>query len=160
MHLWIDADACPNLIKQIIIKQATRLEIPTTFVANQAVEIPAREGFTFILVEDGPDVADQYIIDNANEGDLVVTQDIPLAAELVAKKVMVINNHGGVLDTANVGSRLATRDVLQGLRDAGEMTGGPKPFGVKDKERFANSLDKWLHRLLKDAELRRLRGNR
>jgi uncharacterized protein len=158
MHLWIDADACPNIIKQIIIKTATRLSIPTTFVANQPVEIPTRDGFDFVLVEDGPDVADQYIIDNSAVGDLVVTQDIPLAAELVAKKVMVINTHGSVLDASNVGSRLATRDVLQGLRDAGEHTGGPKPFSVKDKERFANSLDKWLHRLLKDAELRRLRG--
>lgn len=147
MHLWIDADACPGVVKDITIKAASKRRIKTTFVANQPMGITNDDLFTFILVKAGADVADQHIAEQAVTGDLVITQDIPLAAILLDKNIMVINPHGKVLDKRNIGDRLSTRNLMEDLRGAGQITGGPKPFSPKDKERFANSLDKWLTKL-------------
>ena len=158
MNCWIDADACPGVVTDLIIKSALRYEVRVTFVANQPVRIPNHELFQSVQVEAGPDVADRYIEDHAEKGDLVVTQDIPLGAALVSKGVVVINTHGHVLDQHNAANRLATRDILQGMRDAGQVTGGPKPFGPKDRERMANSLDKWLSYLKREKEREKLRN--
>lgn len=154
MRCWVDADACPGVIKDVIIRAVSRLRVPTTFVANQPINgLPDSELFEAVQVEAGPDVADDYIAERMSTGDLVITQDIPLAAQVLAKDGMAISPHGQVFDKANISSRLATRNLLQEKRDAGEITGGPKPFTPKDKERFANSLDKWLTRLKKEAEI-------
>lgn len=151
MELWIDADACPQVIKEIVIKAATRLGLKTTFVANKPIAVPQTELFSFVQIARGPDVADQYIVDQATAGDLVITQDIPLAALLVAKQVWVINPHGVLFTDANIGERLASRDLMQGLREAGMVSGGPKPFGERDKRQFANAFDQLLTRLLKSS---------
>jgi uncharacterized protein len=146
MKLWIDADACPGTVRQVIFKTARRLNVETVFVANTPSAIPEHALFQSVVVDQGPDVADAYIVDHAQAGDVVVSQDVPLAALLVPKGVMVITPHGHVQEAKNIASRKAVRDILQGIRDAGEHTGGPRPFGPKDLERFTNALDKWLTR--------------
>jgi uncharacterized protein YaiI (UPF0178 family) len=149
MKLWIDADACPQVIKEIIIKAAQRLNLETIFVANKPLSVPQSGNFCFVQIKQGPDVADQYIVDQAMAGDLAITQDIPLAAQLVEKQVWVINPHGVLFTESNIGERLANRNLMQGLRDTGMITGGPKPFSDKDKRQFANAFDQLLTRLLK-----------
>lgn len=149
MKLWIDADACPQAIKEIIIKAAQRLTLETIFVANKPLAVPRGDNFSFVQIQQGPDVADQYIVDQAMAGDLAITQDIPLAAQLVEKQVWVINPHGVLFTESNIGERLANRNLMQGLRDTGMITGGPKPFSDKDKRQFANAFDQLLTRLLK-----------
>jgi uncharacterized protein len=147
--LWIDADACPHPVQQVIFKTARRLEVPTVFVSNRSItSLPVHPLFSSVLVEQGPDVADAYIVANAQAGDLVVSQDVPLAAELVPQGIMVITPYGNVMEKHNISTRKAVRDMLTDMREAGFNTSGPKPFGPKDKERFTNALDKWLNRLL------------
>lgn len=145
----MDADACPQPVREILIKAVQRLNLEAVFVANKPLAIPQSSHFSFVLIKQGPDVADQYIADQAASGDLAITQDIPLAAELVGKGVMVINPHGVLFTEANIGERLAHRNLMQELRDTGLISGGPKPFGEKDKRQFANALDQLLTRLLK-----------
>lgn len=149
MRLWVDGDACPQAIKEIIIRAGTRLKIETVFVANKQLNVPQNEYFSFVLIQKGPDVADQYIVDHAVAGDVAITQDIPLAGQLVSRGVIVINPHGVQFTEANIGERLASRNLMQELRDSGLVTGGPKPFSDKDKRQFANSLDQILTRLLR-----------
>lgn len=151
MKLWIDADACPQAIKEMIIKAAQRLKLATVFVANKPIAVPQSEHFSFVQIAKGPDVADLYIVAQAMAGDLVITQDIPLAALLVEKGVWVINPHGVVFTESNIGERLANRNLMQELRSAGLVSGGPKPFSDKDKRQFANAFDQLLTRLLKSG---------
>jgi len=149
MHLWIDSDACPRVIKEIILKASERLQVPITFVANQSQAMPRSQLVSFVQVEKGADVADSYIIANAKLGDLVVTQDIPLAAELVGAGIHAINPRGELYTIDNVRERLNMRDFMDNMRGAGLATGGPPPLNERDKQIFANSLDRLLTRLLR-----------
>lgn len=150
VKLWIDADAAPRDVKEIVFRAAKRLEMQTVLVANQRMPVPPGNPFvTAVRVEGGPDVADLYIVEQATPGDVAVTADIPLAAALVEKGVAVIDPRGDEFDAENVGERLAVRDFMDGLRGAGVETGGSRPYGPKDKQAFAGSLDRILTRALR-----------
>lgn len=142
--LWVDADACPKVIKEIIFRVSARLQLSVVLVANQYLAKPASPLIRCVQVESGFDMADHYIVQQAQPGDLVVTQDIPLAAELVAKQVAALNPRGELYTRDNVRQRLNVRDFMETMRASGEHTGGPAPFGQQDRMRFANALDKWL----------------
>jgi uncharacterized protein YaiI (UPF0178 family) len=150
MRLWIDADACPGAIKDVIIRAALKREMTTFFVANKIITLPDSPWLLGVQVPLGPDVVDQYIIGQAQSGDLVVSQDIPLAAELVSRGVVVINPHGVLFTPNNIAERLSHRNFLQEMRDSGLVTGGPKAFGDKEKRDFSNTFDQTLTRLLKN----------
>jgi uncharacterized protein YaiI (UPF0178 family) len=143
---WIDADACPKMIKEIIFKASIRKGFPVCLVANCYLQIPNRPNISMIQVEQGPDKADEYIEMHVAPEDIVVTADIPLAAKIIDKKATAINPRGELYTTENVRERLSVRDFMQDLRDSGMDTGGPPPLGNKDKERFANALDRLLAR--------------
>lgn len=147
MNIWIDADACPQAIREIIIKAVLRLNLKAIFVANKPLAIPQSDHFTFVQIKKGPDVADQYIIDHSATGDLAITQDIPLASQLLDKGILVMSPHGVLFTQGNMGERLANRNLMESLRSTGAITGGPKPFSEKDKREFANGLDQLLTRL-------------
>ncbi|MBQ0743672.1 MAG: YaiI/YqxD family protein [Pseudomonas sp.] len=148
MTLWIDADACPRPVRDIVVRAARRRQIELVLVANSPQALPPGPGIRQVTVSSGADVADQYIIDHSVPGDLVITADIPLAAGLVERKVTAINPRGEVYNKANVGERLATRNLMDELRGAG-LAGrnGPAPYNDKDKQAFANSLDRLLANL-------------
>jgi uncharacterized protein len=147
--LWIDADACPAAIQPIILRATSRLKLKAVFVANKPLNMGTSPYIETVQVGLGADVADHYIVEHVQAGDLVVTQDIPLAGQLVPMGLLVLNPHGVVFTPANIGERLATRNLMTDLRDTGMITGGPKPFDPKAKEKFANALDKALTQLLK-----------
>jgi len=149
MNIWIDADACPRQIRDIVLRAAHRRSIAVVFVANKLIALPESELFTCVQVPSGPDAADDYIAANSLKGDLVVTQDIPLAAILVPKGITVISPRGDSYNENNIGDVAARRDLMQELRDTGTITGGPRPFDDKLKHAFANLLDAALHRLTK-----------
>jgi len=150
MKLWIDADAAPRDVKEIVFRAADRLRVNTVLVANQRVPLPPGVAtVTAVRVAGGPDVADRHIADNAEPGDVAVTADVPLAAALVARGVIVIDPRGDELTADNVGERLAVRDFMDGLRGAGVDTGGPKPYGPRDRQAFAGALDRVLTRALR-----------
>ena len=152
MRIWIDADAAPRDVKEIVFRAAARLGFETVMVANQRVPLPPGVStVTAVRVAGGPDVADRYIAEHAAAGDVVVTADIPLAAILVAKDVVVIDPRGELLSADNIGERLAVRDFMDGLRGAGVETGGPRAYGAKDKQAFAGTLDKVLNRAMRNA---------
>lgn len=153
MTLWVDADATPREVKEIVYRAAARLRLATVLVANQRITIPASDPYiTAVRVEGGPDVADRYIAENAQAGDLAITADIPLAALLVPKGVRVLDPRGHEYSADNIGERLAVRDFMEGLRGAGVETGGPKGWSGKDKQAFADALDRLLTRLLRDRQ--------
>jgi uncharacterized protein YaiI (UPF0178 family) len=148
MTIWIDADATPRDVKDIVFRAGTRLGIPTVLVANQRVETPiANPLITAVRVDGGPDVADQYIVDHAQAGDLVVTQDIPLAALLVPKKITVLDPRGEEHTEETIGERLSIRNLMESFRGAGVMTGGPAPWDNRSKQAFASALDRALTRM-------------
>jgi uncharacterized protein YaiI (UPF0178 family) len=150
MKLWIDADAAPRDVKEMVFRAAKRLELHTVLVANQRLTPPAENPFvTAVRVEGGPDVADAYIAEHAEPGDVAVTADIPLAGILVEKRVLVIDPRGQEYTPENVGERLAVRDFMDGLRGAGVETGGAKPYGPKEKQAFAATLDRVLTRAMR-----------
>lgn len=150
MRIWIDADAAPRDVKEIVFRAARRLEMETVLVANIRLTPPPGNPFvSAVRVEGGPDVADRYIADTAEPGDLAVTADIPLAASLVEKRVLVIDPRGEEYTRENVGERLAVRDFMDGLRGAGVETGGARPYGPKDKQAFAGALDRLLSRAMR-----------
>jgi uncharacterized protein len=150
MKLWIDADAAPRDVKEIVFRAADRLRVNTVLVANQRVPLPPGVAtVTAVRIAGGPDVADRHIADNAEPGDVAVTADVPLAAALVARGVIVIDPRGDELTADNVGERLAVRDFMDGLRGAGVDTGGPKPYGPRDRQAFAGALDRVLTRALR-----------
>ena len=145
MKIWIDADAAPNDVKEIVFRASARLELETALVANQRLSTPSNNPLvTAVTVPGGPDVADQHIIDHAQQGDLAITADIPLAAALVEKGVLVLDPRGERYTEANVRERLSIRDFMESLRNSGVETGGPKPYSRKDKQGFANALDRLL----------------
>ena len=150
MKLWIDADAAPRDVKEIAYRAARRLELETVLVANQRLTPPPGNPYVrAVRVEGGPDVADQYIAENAAPGDVAVTADIPLAAALVDKRVHVIDPRGDEFTPDNVAERLSVRDFMDGLRGAGVETGGARPYGPREKQAFAGALDRVLTRALR-----------
>ncbi|HUQ79674.1 MAG TPA: YaiI/YqxD family protein [Gemmatimonadaceae bacterium] len=147
MRIWLDADATPRDVKEIIFRAAHRLAVETVVVANQRVPVPpGHPTISAVRVEGGPDVADRYIADHAAAGDLAITADIPLAAILVAAKVVVIDPRGYEHTSETVGERLSVRDFADSLRGAGIETGGPLPYSAKDKQVFASAFDRALTR--------------
>jgi len=147
MQIWIDADACPGEIKELLYRAAQRKKIKLTLVANQSLRVPRSEFIETLLVRDGANVADRRIVELAEPGDLVVTADIPLAADVVAKGAEAIDPRGTLYSHSNIGERLAMRNMLDQLRGGGQISGGPSNFGPKDRQAFANQLDRWLAKL-------------
>lgn len=144
MQIWVDADACPNVIKEILFRAAKRVEIKTTLVANQELQIPGSSYIESVLVRSGLDVADSYIVQHLQSGDLVITADIPLAAEAIEKGAYALNPRGEFYDRGNIRERLSMRNFLNELRSGGVETGGPPPFNQRDTAAFANQLDRFL----------------
>ncbi|HEV7992888.1 MAG TPA: YaiI/YqxD family protein [Gemmatimonadaceae bacterium] len=150
MTLWIDADAAPRDVKEICMRAAERLQLATILVANQRVQLPPGQSFvTAVRVDGGPDVADRYIVDHAVAGDVAVTADIPLAALLVPNQVTVIDPRGEEYTAESIGERLSVRNFMDGLRGAGVETGGHAAYGPREKQAFANALDRVLTRALR-----------
>ncbi|MCP4787870.1 MAG: YaiI/YqxD family protein [Fuerstiella sp.] len=149
MQIWIDADACPSEAKDVLFKAARRIGLPLTLVANQPMNYPKSDLIRFELVKAGADVADQRIVELLEDKDLVVTADIPLAADAIEKGAFVIDPRGDLLDKNNIGSRLSTRNFLADFRAAGVQMPGPPPYTAKDKQNFANQLDKLLTKMLR-----------
>jgi len=145
--LYIDADACPKLVKELIFKAAIKRRIPVLLVANRVLEIPRCRWIKFHVVEAGPDQADAYIVEKCVPGDLVVTGDIPLASLVLAKGTLAIDHRGKEFTPSNIRERLAMRNFSADLREVGIETSGPKALNAKDKEGFANALDRCLTRL-------------
>lgn len=147
LRIWVDADACPGPVKEIVIRAALRLAIPTIFVANKDIALPSNPLLTSIRVGKGADVVDAHIAEQALAGELAVTQDIPLAAQLVARGVVVLSLHGEVFTEDNVRERLSIRNFMHDLREEGVRTSGPAPYGQVQRNAFANALDRELTRL-------------
>ena len=144
MKILIDADACPGAIKDICYRAAERKRIPLILVANMPLNVPKSERIQFVHVPDGPDVADAKIVEMMTEGDLVITADIPLAGQVVEKGGAVIDHRGELLSEENIGQRLSIRNFMAELRSGGVDTGGPAAFSQRDKQNFANQLDRFL----------------
>ena len=149
MKILIDADACPSAIKEILYKTSYRLNLKLVFVANQYMKFPSTELITSIIVKAGPDEADNHIVKIMEKGDLVITEDIPLADRVVKRGGNVITTRGKLLTNDNISQKLAVRNLMTDLRNEGIMTGGPKAFGNKEKQLFANAIDKFLTKALK-----------
>ena len=149
MHIWVDADACPAVIKEILYRAAQRLGIPLTLVANQPLQTPPSPWIRTVRVGQGFDVADSHIAEHLEPGDLVITGDIPLAAQVVDKGADAINPRGERYTKENIRERLAMRDFMEELRSAGTPTGGPPPLGQADRQAFANALDRLLAQRLR-----------
>jgi len=144
MKIWIDADACPNAVKDILFRAAERTRIELTLVANQAMRLPPSQFIRFIQVPAGLDVADQRIVELLQPGDLVVTADIPLAAAVIDKNGVALNPRGELYTKENIRERLSMRNFMDELRSGGVNTGGPPVLTAKDRQAFANKLDAWL----------------
>jgi uncharacterized protein len=149
MKIWVDADACPGPVKEVISVAANRRRVETIFVANKPLMLASSPFLKLIQVEKGPDAADLYIKAHANGHDLVITQDILLAHNLVASGVTVIDPRGRKYTEDNIGEIVSSRNLMQSLRDSGEVTGGPKQFGNKEKQAFAAAFDRELSRLFR-----------
>jgi uncharacterized protein YaiI (UPF0178 family) len=147
MQIWVDADACPKVIKEILFRAAERKQIPLILVANQYMQIPRSPLIKSVRVEAGFDVADNYIVQNLEEGDLVVTADIPLAAEVIDKRAIALNPRGSLYDANNIRQRLAMRNFMEEMRSAGQVSGGPPALSQTERREFANQLDKILAKL-------------
>ena len=144
MQIWVDADACPSEIKELLYRAAPRRKVNVTLVANQQMPIPRSEYIDIIVVPAGMNMADHRILELAKSSDLVVTSDIPLAAEIVVKGGQALNPRGDLYTNRNVGERLAVRNMLDEIRAGGQIIGGPRNFSARDKQTFANQLDRWL----------------
>lgn len=144
MQILVDADACPRAVKEILFRAVQRQEISTTLVANQYMRVPLSEFIHSIAVPNGPDEADDHIVELVAAGDLVITADIPLADRVVSKGATALDPRGTLLTEANIKERLATRDLLDELRNAELVGGGPPTFGARDTQAFANELNRFL----------------
>jgi hypothetical protein len=150
MRLWVDADAAPGEVKEVIFRAAKRLKLETILVANGPVSFPASASTVkAVQVREGANVADQYIADQAVAGDVAITADIPLAAILVENGLFVIDPRGDIYDRENIRSRLASRDFFESVRSSGLQTGGSPPYSNQDKKAFADSLDRVLVKALR-----------
>ena len=148
MHIWVDADACPKMIKEVLYKAAVRTKTFMTLVANAYMTYPNSPFIDFVQVEKGFDKADHYIITHVKVNDLVITADIPMAAQVLANKGIAINPRGELYTENNIKQRLNVRDMNEQLRAIGERTGGPKVLSIKEKTAFANALDRCLAKKL------------
>ena len=146
MQIWVDADACPNVIKEILFRAAERLQIHLIMVANTTLRTPPSPYVSSIRVGAGFDVADNAIVKEMASGDLVITADIPLASEVIGKGGHALNPRGEFYSKENIEERLTMRNFMDEMRDAGVNTGGPAPLNQKDKQAFANQLDRFLTR--------------
>ena len=145
MKIWVDADACPGVVKEILFRAADRTGVRLTLVANQPLSTPASDNIRTLQVPRGFDVADDEIVRRLEAGDLVITSDIPLAAEVIAKDGHALTPRGERLTKENIGAKLNMRDFLDTMRSSGvEMGGGPAAFSQRDKQTFANELDRFL----------------
>jgi len=145
VKIWVDADACPVVVKEILYRAATRTGVELTLVANQALNTPSSPNIKTLQVPHGFDVADDEIVKRCESGDLVITSDIPLAAEVIEKGGHALSPRGEMHSTENIGARLNMRDFLDTMRSSGvEMSGGPAAFSQRDKQDFANELDRFL----------------
>jgi len=145
-QIWVDADACPKVIKEILYRAAERVGITLTLVANQPLSVPPSRLIRTVQVGAGFDVADNHIAQQVTQGDLVVTADIPLASEVIARGAVALNPRGELYTEANIRQRLTMRDFMETLRSSGVDTGGPAPFSHADRQAFANQLDRLLSR--------------
>jgi uncharacterized protein YaiI (UPF0178 family) len=150
MKIWVDADACPVVIKEILFRAAERTSVQLTLVANQPVSIPSSRVINFIQVAQGFDVADNEIVKRLSAGDLVITGDIPLAAEVIEKGGLALNPRGEMYSANSIKAQLTMRDFMETMRASGINTGGPPPLNQGDRKSFANHLDKLLTRHVKD----------
>lgn len=144
MSIWVDADACPNAIKEVLYRAAERVKITVIFVANQPLRIPPSPWLKTLQVATGFDVADNEIVKRAVPGDLVITGDIPLAAEVLEKGAAALNPRGERYSPDTIRQRLTMRDFMETLRASGVQSGGPSALNQRDRQQFANELDKWL----------------
>ncbi len=151
MKIWVDADACPIVIKEILFKAAKRTGVHLTFVANQPIRVPALQNITSIQVPPGFDVADNEIVRRAGKDDLVITSDIPLAAEVMDKGAHALSPRGEAYSTETIKSRLSMRDFMETMRASGVHSGGPPPLGQAERQAFANHLDRMLTRHLQET---------
>ena len=147
MHIWVDADACPLAVKEILYRAAERAQVPMTLVANKLLGAPRSRFIRSLQVAQGFDVADNEIARRLDPGDLVITADVPLAADVIARGGHAINPRGELYTPDNIRERLETRDFLAKLRETGVQTGGPPPFDHTDRKRFADQLDRFLARV-------------
>jgi uncharacterized protein YaiI (UPF0178 family) len=146
MKIWVDADACPRAVKDILFRVAERTEISVTFVANQRIRLPESPFIDLIQVGQGLDIADDEIADKCEAGDLIITADIPLAARVVEKGALGLDPRGTMYDKTNIGQILDMRNFMDTLRGSGVETGGPDSFGQRERMRFANELDRFIAR--------------
>lgn len=142
--LWVDADACPRVAREIIVRAAERTATPTWFVANHAIPLPPSKWVRALSVSHGFDAADNEIVARLAAGDLLITSDLPLAMEAIDKGAAVMTTRGEMLDRSNIRARVQMRDFMETLRASGEHTGGPKGYADTDRREFANALDRWL----------------
>lgn len=155
LKIWVDADACPVVIKEILYRAAERAKVQTTFVANKLLRLPPSPYLTAIQVGQGFDVADNKIVQSLNAGDLVITADIPLAAEVIAKNAHALNPRGEFYSLENIQERLSMRNFMEELRASGVETSGPNAFSSADRQAFAAQLDKFLDKnVIRNAHLK------
>lgn len=154
MQVWIDGDACPTMIKEILFRAAVKRQMKMTVVANSSIWTPPTPYLDSVVVPSGANVADRRIVELCQPGDLVVTADIPLAADVVAKGATALDPRGHLHTPDNIGERLASRNLNDVLRGSGQLTGGPANFNPKNKQLFANQLDRWLAKAKGEQEKR------
>nr|WP_314902007.1 YaiI/YqxD family protein [uncultured Deefgea sp.] len=149
LHLWVDADACPVVIKETMFRAADRLNLPLTMVANQLIRVPPSPNIRAVQVSHGFDEADHWIVEQVQAGDLVVTADIPLAARVIEKAASALNPRGEFYSPENIRERLNMRDFMEELRGAGLQSGGPAAFSQSDRQAFGKALDRFLAKNVK-----------
>ncbi|WP_330110145.1 YaiI/YqxD family protein [Methylophaga thalassica] len=142
MHIWVDADACPAVIKEILIRASRRTSLPLTFIANHAIKVPADNQIQFIQVASGFDMADNEIASRVQVKDLVITADIPLANDVIDRGGICLSPRGELMDKSNIAARLTMRNFMDTMRSSGVDTGGQNAFNHRDRMQFANQLDK------------------
>lgn len=150
MTIWVDADACPTVLKEILIRAAQRTKLPLCFIANQYIAVPNDANITSVRVSAGFDVADDEIVKRVEVGDLVITNDLPLAAEIIEKDAIACTSRGETLDRENIRARLNMRDFFETLRSSGIQSGGPSKMTQSDRQAFAAMLDKYVSSQLKN----------
>ncbi|MBS4429954.1 YaiI/YqxD family protein [Pectobacterium punjabense] len=149
MQIWVDADACPNVIKEVLFRAADRTQMQVTLVANQTIKVPPSRFIRTLRVSAGFDVADNEIVRRVEAGDLVITADIPLASEVIEKGGIALNPRGERYTPDTIRERLNMRDFMDTMRASGIQTGGPSALNQRDRQQFANELDKWLQQVRK-----------
>jgi len=148
MQLFIDGDAFPNLLKPIVLKAINRLKLPTVVIANKKINIGKSKFIEYKVVEQGADEADNYIVELCKKDDLIITADIPLADRVISKQAHAIDHRGELYTVDNIKQYLAMRNLMESIRESGELTSGPKPFGAKDVHAFANAFNAFLSKNL------------